>query len=307
MGPLGDPSRSISLSNFKAPACAECNHGLSDFENTARDAFQSVHRGVCSRDEIGTILDWMDKFRTIYWLYLLAINKQSHSIKPRFAAFDRIGLQDRYVNIYRLPSESEKGVTILDGSQHAYMRQPSVLGLIIRDIVIVSYSEAAAMLDYFGATSSTGVKLVIGGPVTRVINPDFRLKPLDSLVRTKGLQAITFANSANFLAPVQSLLVQKGKIPEPALVCERFNVPRVTLGRSSAFHLAHLSVLELQVFGQKSFDNYELRQEDRIIIQKVRRELDALINGELLQLNNVSLFKYSRKFPEIFTFSFIPM
>lgn len=127
-------------STFKLPACERCNNAFSELESRAREAFISISDGRIMHSHVITLFDWMDKVRVGHWHEVLRLSRESHNFVPKFNIFDRIAKSDRLLRVFWVPTKS-KGIGLFGTNNPLYTRSPSVFGIVVKDIFILSVSN----------------------------------------------------------------------------------------------------------------------------------------------------------------------
>lgn len=286
-----------SLKNLTMPACYDCNNSLSEFESASKLAFASARNGVLTRNECVVLLDWIDKLRVGFWLYELAMRKEIHNIEPRFTIFDRIDSSDRYLSIAKLSNPSVKGLAFIGTETSAFLMMPSVFGFIFRDLVFISYSNAACMSDFHGFTvkdKKTHPDREFQGRI-RLITGKRSFESLSKLGWYPSLRLFSFGRSTYHLGLEKQVYFEKNEPPRLLKSYETVSIPTIKNPKNTAIPVIHLSTYELQKTAFDAVNDYEINREEAYNIYRLRRELDEVIDQNLQQLNASSIFKYQRR------------
>ena len=102
-----------------------------------------THRSSSSR-----LLDWLDKVRVGLWLWLFEQAGENVSSEPKFRINGRLARKDRMMLVRRYPEGPPMRGLALLGMDRFFMGLPSVMGMLINNILLVSISSDFLILRH---------------------------------------------------------------------------------------------------------------------------------------------------------------
>lgn len=154
--------RKYSFSSYTFPACTACNDLYSVMENSVKPVVVSLQTGLpISTNEADLLLDWFDKVRTGLWLASFYLNRNWRGISPGFFINQRVAANDRCLLIYKC-IDSFSGLTILGTDTPIFDMMPSVFGMRINGLFIVSVSKDFLLHQELGLPIISKKKFVVG-------------------------------------------------------------------------------------------------------------------------------------------------
>jgi hypothetical protein len=138
---IGARTLEVAMQRIVADSCEDCNSSLSGLEGRTKTAVLKIKNGLCLLENDGqTLLDWLDKVRTGLWLWSLQVGRGQYKITPKFNIDARIGRKDRIVLVAKYPEQTTMKGLAFWGVGESFLYMPSVLGLLINNIALVSLS-----------------------------------------------------------------------------------------------------------------------------------------------------------------------
>ena len=134
------PNRTIKvgMGRIGIKVCKACNDADAGLEGEAKQAYLTLKAGADLTDrEIHTLLDWLDKIRVGLWLWLIENAKGG---RPKFRINQRIAVKDRMLLARRYPEGPPMRGLGIHGLGEFFLGMPSVMGLLINNIALVSMS-----------------------------------------------------------------------------------------------------------------------------------------------------------------------
>lgn len=140
----------VNYQKLTLPACTKCNSIYGEqLESKSKSIFQKLSSlQSISTDESMVFLDYLDKVRVGVW-HLNLIHEKDKSINPdyKFVIENRIRQKDRICLIYTFPNLNEK-IKIIGHLSPIFKFMPSVLGLVAKNMLIISISDAFCLAPY---------------------------------------------------------------------------------------------------------------------------------------------------------------
>lgn len=143
-------SRKIPMSRIGLKVCKSCNDMDSDLEARAKGAYQAIKSGQDLTDaNLHSLLDWLDKVRVGLWLWLLEqVGEEFKLAEPKFRINGRLARKDRMVLIQRYPEGPPMRGLALHGVGEFFLGLPSVIGLLINNVSLISASSDFLILRH---------------------------------------------------------------------------------------------------------------------------------------------------------------
>ena len=292
----------LKFSSISAPACQGCNSKMAALETKTKLIFQSIHEGSLPVASCNDLLDWLDKFRISNWLYMLSIRKKSHNIEPRFTINEGIGRFDRVMSISLLPDAKSKGIGIVGHNTNFFISTPSIIGLLFRDIALLSWSDISCVGDYFGLTQTDDCKNQDDHPCfLKAQGTNAAIPNGFDINRLPSIEVFSFAEEtsklhAQYTSGVPMILDGTGEIQE---LSENLKIPKSSSNKWIARDLFTLSTLELQKRMSTVSSILDVSEAARLANLVTQNQLDKFIDTVLARINRNSLFQYTRKVPKI--------
>lgn len=162
----GDPNREVYLgrnwldpklskrvfrwSSYTFPACTSCNTEFSQLEEAAKKVVENlVELKPLTPSQFEILLDWLDKVRIGLWFAMLYLNKNYRGLVPQFHIKKRIGAKDRALLILRI-NDDEQGIGVTAADTPIFHKMPSILGLTINNIHLISISYEFIISERLG-------------------------------------------------------------------------------------------------------------------------------------------------------------
>jgi len=137
----GVTNRQIPFSEFKFPACTECNSLYSELESDAgRVMVKILESKPVNAAEISVLLDWFDKVRVGLWLSELTLSHKIDDIAPKFHISQRIGMKDRLLIVERF-KDCDSGLAFAGTANELFHYAPNAFQLMVNDYVFTNVSE----------------------------------------------------------------------------------------------------------------------------------------------------------------------
>jgi hypothetical protein len=143
--------REFSFNSFAFPACGKCNSAFSDLETRAKSVVETVlAHGPLASCHWDTFLDWLDKVRIGIWLGMIYLNQNHLAVTPGFHIKERIGSKDRFVIVYEIEDDGDKGVGWGNTESPLFGYMPSCFTLIINNFIFLNASSDFLFSERFG-------------------------------------------------------------------------------------------------------------------------------------------------------------
>ncbi len=143
--------REFSFDSFAFPACDKCNSAFSNLETRAKSIVETIlDRGSLTSYHWDTFLDWLDKVRIGIWLGMIYLNQNHLAIAPGFHIGDRLGSKDRFVIVYEIEDDGDKGVGWGNTESPLFGHMPSCFTLIIDNLIFLNASCDFLFSERFG-------------------------------------------------------------------------------------------------------------------------------------------------------------
>lgn len=184
--------RRFSFKAFTLPACRDCNNSFSHLEDQVKPVVEAILcRAAVAEKQWDIFLDWLDKIRTGLWLAMIYLNENYRGLKPMFHITRRVGAKDRFVIVYEIVNDGDKGVgwAMTDSPLFHYM--PSCFTMTINNFVFFNASCDFLLAFRFGFPYPTRVDFCSeGGQWVKLEKGTERLKfPLiERKFKTGGMQ-----------------------------------------------------------------------------------------------------------------------
>jgi hypothetical protein len=141
--PIDFPGKKFdaAMSRIGGRVCEKCNDDSADLEGRARAAYAKLRDGKDLEMADGrALLDWLDKVRVGMWLWTVDIGKGDYGVEPKFRINERMAHKDRIMLAARYrPGAPMRGLGFWGATEH-FVWSPSVFGLYINNVVLVSIS-----------------------------------------------------------------------------------------------------------------------------------------------------------------------
>jgi hypothetical protein len=189
--------------SFQFPACNDCNKNFSTLESETKNIIEKLLMDdFLTWQEIGTLLDWLDKVRIGLWLGYLYLDKNPHKIKPHYYIEQRIGIHDRVLDIIKTDDKT-KGIHWVGCDTPSFSHIPSCFILRINNYYFfnISFNNLLARRigfpypkeSYWDENDRTVIKMAYGR--NRVMRPV--LKKRINLKCTEIYQPIFTGNNVS--------------------------------------------------------------------------------------------------------------
>lgn len=131
VGPLELP-----WSEFKFPACSECNQEFGALESKASAIVLTLLKGgALSSQDLSNLLTWLDKIRIGIWLAIYYLHRKLSDIEPHMFINSRLDKTDRLVFIYRSDYD-RKRLNLAGTDTLAFQYMPCCFTLLINNFAL---------------------------------------------------------------------------------------------------------------------------------------------------------------------------
>lgn len=177
--------RVFSFDQFTFPACTQCNNDYSELESRVQTIVSDLlAKRAISEVDCNIFLDWLDKVRIGLWLGNRYLTDNKSDVVPNFYISGRIGNADRMAWIMR--GDLADGLSMLGSQTPMFSIMPSVFGLRINDMMIISGSTDLMISERLGfpyaskrwtelGERRTGMQIARG--TGRIVSPIFHVQP----------------------------------------------------------------------------------------------------------------------------------
>lgn len=276
------PNGPINLlwSNLTLPACTECNQRFGRLEELMKEAFGRIERGYYLGTDADLLLDWMDKIRVGLWRLQLAHGKDGHDIKPNYSVSERLASSDRLVRVLKYKTES-KGIGLVGTDTAAWIRMPSAMALVVKDVVILSVSAGGFLQEAMGLVKVVNTVKPEGDAYPyEVARPTGKYNEhwANQLFRFGEQRVFTFhAIGEAFDQPVDQVCTDAGGRISPVADGDTVQVRTVSVLPSCLKTLVSIEVLELQRHLLRAYARLDLPAAFLPRLRAMYRELDQRI------------------------------
>ncbi|WP_171133799.1 hypothetical protein [Ruegeria sp. HKCCA5014] len=277
-----DGDRNLLWANFTLPSCTSCNQHYGRLEELIKEVFERLEEGYLLGADARLLLDWMDKIRVGLWRLQLAHGKAGHDITPNFSINERLATSDRLVRVFKYQTKG-KGIGLVGTDTTAWIRMPSAMALIVKDIVILSASAGGFLQEAMGIVEAADTVNVEGFNTPFIVarpTGDFKPSWAVDLLRFRQQRFFTFYTlGEHFHHPIGEVCTDIEKSVELVDGEKRFELDTVKTLPQLLELLVTIEVLELQRHLLRGYTKLTLPDEFRPRLRNMYQALDHRIDG----------------------------